>query len=130
MIIIDTHTWIWWTHGSNLLPASHLKIIENNEAGIIGVSAISCWKISKLVEYGRIELPVPLKKWFDNALSYPGVELIQLTPEIAIESTRLPGNFHKDPADQIIVASARSFGCVLVTSDRKIIQYPHVETIE
>ncbi len=97
---------------------------------MIGVSAISCWEISKLAEYGRIELPLPLKKWFGDALSYPGLELIELTPEIAIESTRLPGDFHRDPADQIIVASARICDCVLVTSDRKIIKYPYVKTVE
>ena len=128
--MLDTHTWIWWAHGSDLLPAPHSKIIEENETDIIGVSAISCWEISKLAEYGRIELHLPLKKWFDDALGYPGVELIELTPEIAIESTKLPGNFHRDPADQIIVASARIYDYILVTSDRKIIKYPHVNTVE
>ncbi|RMI12730.1 MAG: type II toxin-antitoxin system VapC family toxin [Calditrichaeota bacterium] len=93
------------------------------------MSAISCWEIAKLVEYGRLELPCSLKEWFDQALSYPGIYLLPLTPEIAIESTQLPGNFHRDPADQIIVATARVYDCPLITSDKKILSYPHVETI-
>ena len=96
---------------------------------MVGVSAISCWEIAKLVEYGRLELPTSLDEWFDQALDYPGVQLLALTPEIAIESTRLPGDFHRDPADQIIVATARVYGCPLVTSDEKIVNYPHVTTI-
>lgn len=96
---------------------------------MVGVSAISCWEIAKLVEYGRLELPVSLDEWFDQALDYPGVQLLALTPEIAIESARLPGEFHRDPADQLIVATARVYGCPLVTSDEKIVNYPHVTTI-
>ena len=103
--------------------------IAANETDLIGVSAISCWEIAKLVEYGRLELPCPLEEWFEQALSYPGVQLLALTPEIAIESTRLPGEFHRDPADQIIVATAKLYGCPLVTSDERILSYPHIATI-
>lgn len=85
--------------------------------------------MAKLVERGRLELPYSLEEWFELALSYPGVSLLELTPEIAIESTRLPGQFHRDPADQIIVATARVYGCPLVTSDGQILEYAHVETI-
>ena len=60
---------------------------------MVGVSAISCWEIAKLVEYGRLELPTSLDEWFDQALDYPGVQLLALTPEIAIESTRFPATF-------------------------------------
>jgi PIN domain nuclease of toxin-antitoxin system len=82
-----------------------------------------------LVEYGRLELPSSLGEWFEQALSYPGVQLLALTPEIAIESTQLPGEFHRDPADQIIVATARVYECPIATSDDKILNYPHVRTI-
>lgn len=71
-----------------------------------------------------------LHEWFENALSYPGIQLFPLTPEIAIESTKLPGEFHRDPADQIIAATARFHGCPLVTSDSKILDYPYVDTIK
>jgi len=129
MIVLDTHIWIWWVHGSDRLTQTQLDVIEANEDGVIGVSAISLWEIAKLVENGRLELPVSLEKWFAQALNYPGVQIIELTPEIATESTRLPGEFHRDPADQIIVATARVMKCKLVTSDEKILNYSHVKTI-
>jgi PIN domain nuclease of toxin-antitoxin system len=129
MIVLDTHIWIWWVHGSDSLTQTQLDVIEANEDGVIGVSAISLWEIAKLVENGRLELPVSLEKWFAQALNYPGVQIIELTPEIATESTRLPGEFHRDPADQIIVATARVMKCKLVTSDEKILNYSHVKTI-
>jgi PIN domain nuclease of toxin-antitoxin system len=129
MIVLDTHVWVWWVHGGEQLTQAQREIITANETDLIGVSAISCWEITKLVEYGRLELPCSLEEWFEQALSYPGIQVLALTPEIAIESTRLPGEFHRDPADQIIVATARVYGCPLVTSDEKILNYPHVTTI-
>lgn len=129
MIVLDTHIWVWWIHGDDRLTTSQMELITTNEADIIGVSAISCWEVAKLVEYGRLALPCSLAEWFEQAFSYPGVQLIELTPEIVIESTQLPGEFHRDPADQIIVACARVNNCPLVTSDSKIRKYTHVETI-
>jgi len=129
MIILDTHIWVWWVHGDERLTRTQAEVIEANETDVIGVSAISCWEIAKLVEYGRLELPCSLEEWFEQAPSYPGIRLLELTPEIAIESTRLPDEFHRDPADQIIVATARVHGCPLVTSDGRLLEYPHVETI-
>ncbi len=129
MIILDTHIWIWWTHIPEQLSPAQRAIISENETDLIGVSAISCWEIAKLVEYRRLELPVALEDWFDQALSYPGLQLLALSPEIAIESTRLPGKFHRDPADQIIVATARVYDCPLVTSDEKILSYAHVAAL-
>jgi PIN domain nuclease of toxin-antitoxin system len=129
MIILDTHIWVWWVHGDEQLTQTQRETITTNETDVVGISAISCWEIAKLVEYGRLALPCSLEEWFEQALSYPGVELIPLTPEIAIESTRLPGAFQRDPADQIIVATARVYGCPLVTSDDKILNYPYVTAI-
>jgi PIN domain nuclease of toxin-antitoxin system len=65
---------------------------------------------------------------FEQALNYPGLRLLPLTPQIAVESTRLQGEFHRDPADQMITATARAYGCPLVTSDRKLLEYPDVTT--
>lgn len=76
-----------------------------------------------------MKLPRPLEEWVDLALGYPGVRPIELTPEIAIASTRLPGKFHRDPTDQIIVATARVHGFPLVTVDEKNLDYERVETI-
>lgn len=66
----------------------------------------------------------------DTALAYPGILLLELTPQIAIESTRLPGEFHRDPADQIIVATARVYDCPLLTVDVKILRYQYVKLFQ
>jgi PIN domain nuclease of toxin-antitoxin system len=129
MIVLDTHVWVWWVHGDELLTTTQAETIQANETDIIGVSAICAWEIAKLVQYNRLELPCSLAQWFDEALSYPGIRLLGLSPEIAIESTQLPGEFHRDPADQIIVATARLYNCALLTSDSRILNYPYVQTV-
>jgi PIN domain nuclease of toxin-antitoxin system len=78
-----------------------------------------------LVELGRLQLVVPVDQWLAQAL-LPPVQLLSLSPEVAVGSTRLPGTFHRDPADQLIVATARLYDCPLVTLDRLIRAYPHV----
>ncbi len=128
MILLDTHIWVWWIHGDENLTSDHAALISDNEEEGIGVSSITCWEVAKLVEYGRLDLPVPVKEWFSEALGYPGINLLPLSPEIAVESTQLPGDFHRDPADQIIVATARIHDITLVTVDSKIVGYPHVDT--
>ncbi|NUM48756.1 MAG: type II toxin-antitoxin system VapC family toxin [Anaerolineales bacterium] len=129
MIVLDTHIWVWWLHDEAKLTNAQTEIIKIHESDVIGISVFSIWEVAKLVERKRIELPFPLHEWFAQALSYPGVRILDLTPEIAIESTRLPGEFHRDPADQVIVATARIHQCALVTSDEKIRHYPHVESV-
>lgn len=129
MIVLDTHAWVWWVQDEDRLSARQRKAIKTNEADIIGISVISCWEVAKLVQKGRLELPVDVVDWVGAALAYPGVRLLELSPDIAIASTRLPGEFHNDPADQLIVATARVFDCPLVTSDSKVVHYPYVETI-
>ncbi|MBI3731957.1 MAG: type II toxin-antitoxin system VapC family toxin [Chloroflexi bacterium] len=129
MIVLDTHIWLWWVHGDERLNQRQAEAIAGHEAEVIGVSAISCWEVAKLVEKGRLSLPLPVQEWLAVALGYPGVRLLDLTPEIAVASTQLPGDFHSDPADQIIVATARVNACPLITSDSRILAYSHVETI-
>ena len=129
MIVLDTHIWVWWTVDPARLSETQRREIQGNEDDRIGVSAISCWEVAKLCEYGRLALPIELSEWFRAALRYPGIMPLDLTPEIAVESTRLPGSFHRDPSDQIIVATARVHRCPLVTADGKISDYPHVRTV-
>ena len=128
MIILDTHIWIWWVHGDPKLSQPARIAIENNESLTIGISVMSCWEIAKLVEYNRLTLPCEISEWFEKALSYPAVQLLDLTPQIAITSTQLV-NFHRDPADQIITATAKVYDCPLVTMDTKILGYADVVTI-
>lgn len=129
MIILDTHIWVWWASGSPGLTAAQLRHIQNHTATGLGVSAISCWEVAKLVERGRLVLNQPVLDWLRQALRQPGIRLIELTPEIAVESTQLPGGFHQDPADQIIVATARICASPLLTADGHILSYAHVTTL-
>ena len=129
MILLDTHAWVWWVHGDVRLSEEQRKMLDARTAEGIGVSIISCWEVAKLVEYGRLKLPQDVAEWLGVALAYPGVRLLDLTPAIVIESTRLPQPFHKDPADQMIVATARIHDSPLATADDKILNYGHIRTV-
>src|SRR4029078_4692101 len=127
MIILDTHIWIWWTDGNTRLTDNDKALIENTRASGVGISAFSCWEVAKLLEKNRIRFSISLDEWFDKAFSLSGISLLPLSPKIIDESIKLPGSFHNDPADQIIVATARVYDCALVTYDSKILSYKHVK---
>jgi PIN domain nuclease of toxin-antitoxin system len=129
VIVLDTHIWVWWVHGDPHLSPAHSAVLQQHDGSGLGISAISCWEVAKLVEKGRLILPCPIDDWMRLALGYPGITLLPLEPRIAIESTRLPAPFHNDPADQIIVATARICECLIVTIDKKICRYAHVEVL-
>ena len=130
MIVLDTHVWIWWVSDNQGLRQAQRQAIADNVANRIGVSVISCWEVAKLVRGGRMQLTIGVSEWLDEALAYPGVELLGFTPKIAVEANNLPGDFHRDPADQILVATARVYQCPLVSSDGSILRrYPHVATV-
>jgi PIN domain nuclease of toxin-antitoxin system len=128
VIVLDTHILIWWVNQSDRLQAGTLQRIET-ESDAIAVSAISLWEIAKLVQGGRLQLSIPIEDWIEQALAYPKVVVIPLSPAIVVDSTRLPPPFHKDPADELIVASARVLACPLITYDGKILNYPHVQLL-
>lgn len=93
MILLDTHIWVWWVHHDERLSARLKAFIERHEQADLGVSAISCWEVGKLVERGRLRLPLPTSDWLHAALAYPGIRLLELSPDIAAElftSRRLP----------------------------------------
>jgi PIN domain nuclease of toxin-antitoxin system len=108
-------------------PTEWLKQYESQG---LGVSAISCWEVAKLVELKRLSLSLPIMDWMHQALAYPGIRLLPISPEVAVESSQLPGHFHKDPADQILVATARIYNCPLLTVDARILAYPHVQLLK
>ena len=126
MILLDTHIWVWWVNGDPRLSAPVRTLIQTYETIGLAISVISCWEVAKLVEGNRLVLTTGVSDWIEQALAYPGVRLLDLTPEIAVASTQLPPPFHRDPADQIIVATARTYSIPIVTSDARIIQYQHV----
>ena len=129
MIVLDTHVWIWWVSDNQRLRQAQRQAIADNVANRIGVSVISCWEVAKLVRGGRMQLTIGVSERLDEALAYPGVELLGFTPQIAVEANNLPGDFHRDPADQILVATARVYQCPLVSSDGSILRYAHVTTV-
>jgi PIN domain nuclease of toxin-antitoxin system len=136
MILIDTHIWIWWANGSSRLPLSYRGAIENSKDGI-AISVISCWEFAKKIEKESrkslddrtLILSVSVDEWIEAACRLPRLTIIPLTPEIVLESTRLPEDYNltnTDPADQIIIATARIENLPLMTEDAKIKPYKHV----
>lgn len=127
MIVLDTHIWIWWVDEAPKLTSANLEIIQTHQSSGLGISMISCWEIAKLVEKDRLSFDYPVNEWLELALAYPGIELIDLSLPIILQATSLKG-FHNDPADQIIVATAKVLNVPLLTQDTKILAYPDIET--
>lgn len=130
MVVLDTHVWLWWLHSPEKLSSAALeRITEEVNAGLLIISAISVWEIAVKVQSGKLAIPADLYRWYELALNYPATVIEPLSPLDAIASTMLPGDFHKDPADRIIIALARRHDSDLITCDRAILAYKHVKTI-
>ena len=107
-----------------------IDLIENEERyDELLLSAISIWEFSKLIEKGRIGISVNPERWIDDALDIPKLRFVNLTPRIAYQSTVLPKPFHDDPADQIIVATAKEENAIILTKDKRIQEYRHIKSI-
>jgi PIN domain nuclease of toxin-antitoxin system len=126
VILLDTHAWLWWLSDPDQLGRAAAKRIQ--AGGRIGVAAVSCFEIAAAVAKGRITLDRGALEWLQQALSAPRLELLPLTPAIAVKATML-GRFHGDPADRLIVATALVESAVLVTKDQRIRKYEAVSTI-
>ncbi len=112
-----------------LSDAARTLIADPDSRDELLLSAISPWEFCKLIEKGRLGIIGDLETWIGRALEMPGLRLVPLSPGIALKSTTLPGEFHNDPADQIIVATARGENATIVTSDRLILDYPGVRSV-
>ncbi|MFI4988594.1 MAG: type II toxin-antitoxin system VapC family toxin [Alphaproteobacteria bacterium] len=124
MLLLDTHVWVWQMSASTeLAPASRNAINHAASLGMLRIAAISIWETALLASRRRIMLLKPTAQWVEEALIAPGLSLEPLSPRIAIESCDLPGRFHNDPADRIIVATARVTDAILMTRDRRILDY-------
>ena len=134
MIVLDTHALIWAIEDERRLGAdARAKITAAEQADGIGISAITPWEIAMLAEKGRLRLSREVREWIMAVLALPAIGLLPIEPAIAIESVRLPGAFHADPADRLIVATARHYGAPLLTADYAILTYAaggHVQTID
>lgn len=128
--LLDTHAWLWWvTDDARLSKRARAAIARAQRDEDLGLSAISIWEVAKKVEKGQLHLDRALDDWLDAALAPAGLQVIELSRPILVDSCRLPGPFHGDPADQIIVATARRRGVPLVTADTRIREYGHVKTV-
>jgi PIN domain nuclease of toxin-antitoxin system len=132
-LVLDTHVWIWVMEGvrSELSTATIALIEEAGGRSQLAVSVLSVWEVAMLEAKRRITLSRSIDEWVNAALTAPGTRLVELTPEIALESTRLPAELHGDPADRIIVATTRVVGGTLITCDDRILEYSarsHVRT--
>lgn len=125
LLLLDTHVWLWFALGrAERLTAPVRKKIETAaHDGKLAVSAISIWEIGMLEAKGRIVLGLPCEKWVATALSLPGLRLIGLEPEIALASSRMPGELHGDPADRMLAATARARDAILATADERLVEY-------
>ncbi len=130
MIVLDTHTWVWWVSNPANISLPAKKIIDSNiENDEILISSISSWEVALLVAKGRLQLTMEVRDWIAKSERLPFVKFIPIDNSIAVKSVSLPEPFHSDPADRIIVATATTVGAPLVTNDERILNYPHVETI-
>jgi len=124
-LLLDTHVWLWFAEGmSTKLSARSVAMIDKarREVGLL-VSAISVWELGMQIAKGRVQLSAPLNIWVRRAVNAPGIRLVPVDGDIAVESTALPGTLHADPADRFLIATARVLNATIATRDAQIIEY-------
>ena len=122
MALLDTHILIWWfDQRGRLSPAQRDVLAAADASSPLVVSDISIWEVATLWSLGRIQLAVPLREWLEKAVAPPLVRRQGISPAVAAELAALPASFHRDPADRILVATARVMGATLLTQDRRIV---------
>ncbi len=128
--LLDTHILIRWLSDRSQLSSRQSQVIETADADSpLLVSDISLWEVATLHSLGRIRLSIPLREWLEKAVAPPLVRRLGISPAIAAEMAALPDWFHRDPADRILVATARTLGATLLTQDRRIVDSELVETV-
>lgn len=127
--VLDTHVLLWWFEPGSLSARQRRIIRRATALHPLWVSDISLWEIAMLVELGRVRLRLPLREWLDRATAAPLVMRHGISPAVAAEVADFPPTFHRDPADRIIVATARVLGATLLTADRRIVKSKLVATL-
>jgi PIN domain nuclease of toxin-antitoxin system len=126
MILLDTHILLWWQETPEELPP-HYRSILDTTSDELAISAITCWEISLLVKKGRLELPLPYSQWIRIATQ--DITILPLSLEVIDQVYDLPEEFHSDPADRIIAATAIFNKAKLATSDGKMIEYKFLDIL-
>jgi PIN domain nuclease of toxin-antitoxin system len=129
VILLDTHVWVWWVQNDPRMGAAS-STLDAAPHSDVAVSAVSCWEVAALHARGRLVFDCSLDEWLEAALRDAAVSVVNLTPGIAVESERLPGELHRDPADRMLIATARTLDCGLLTADQKILTYKHVDAFD
>ena len=128
--LLDTHVLIWWLNDRRRLSSAQQEVVGSVRSDEpLLVSEISLWEVSTLHGLGRIRLALPLREWLDKAVAPPLVQRHGISPAIAAEVAALPDSFHRDPADRILVATARVLGATLLTQDRRIVDAALADTL-
>jgi PIN domain nuclease of toxin-antitoxin system len=123
MLLLDTHALLWLDSGEAMTRESIASIDDAAGRGEVLVSPVSAWEIGLLVQKGRIHLDLEPLPWFERFLGLPGIRLMPLSVAAAVSSSFLPEAFHGDPADRLLVATARTLPATLITRDAKILSY-------
>ena len=127
-LVLDTCTILWAVSDPQKISARARKLIEDEAAEIL-VTPMSCAEIACLVERKKIQLDRHWKFWFRHFIEQNGWEVIPVDLPIIEESYSLPGDFHRDPVDRVLVATTRLFDASILTADEKILNYPHVRSV-
>lgn len=127
-VLLDTHVLIWFRAEPKRLGRSALKMLRARDTAV-RISVISSLEIAQLASKGRLALPCDVTGWMRESFRIFGCEETPLTTRIAEEAYQLPGSFHQDPADRMLVATARMHQWAFLTADRRILEYPHVAGI-
>ena len=128
--LLDTHVLVWWLSDPNSLSDAQRRVVDAADAASpLLVADISLWEVATLHSLGRVRIQGSLRRWLEKAVAPPLVKLQGITPAIAAEGAALPDTFHRDPADRILVATARVMDAVLVTRDQRIIKAGLVQTL-
>ena len=128
--LLDTHVLIWWLNDRRRLSLAQQEVVGSAQPDEpLLVSDISLWEVATLHGLGRIRLALPLREWLDKAVAPPLVQRHGISPAIAAEVAALPDSFHRDPADRILVATARVLGATLLTQDRRIVDAALADTL-
>ena len=128
-VLLDTHILLWWLEDQKRLSREQLEILSSADADSpLQVADVSLWEIATLYGLGRVELTIPLREWLEDAVAPPLVRRRGISPAIAAALASLPDSFHRDPADRILVATARVYRATLLTNDHRIIKAKLVKT--
>ncbi|MEK7405669.1 MAG: type II toxin-antitoxin system VapC family toxin [Acidobacteriota bacterium] len=123
MILLDTCALIWSVNQDPISPEAVKAISKASRTGALFLSPVSAWEIGVLASRSKLKLQLPAETYVLRAFARPGVRVAHLTPEIAVRASYLPGDFHADPADRLLVATAMALGLKLVTRDQRILRY-------